>query len=180
MWGWENVKRRGAGQVSPEGREDGAECGWVGFTDRVKSRTTVQQCASPPLYFLLLSATEARRPSGSLLLAYRRRERAAGGAFTLVQNCPNTPHLQTKVLPGLNCGTRVGGRVGCTGHPGHSGHSEDIRGILVHVGGGGGSQRSPDTWSQKLREEFSCVRSEIGAIGDRGGRRGRSLRKVPI
>lgn len=30
--------------------------GWGGFTDRVKPRTTVQQCASLSLYFLLLSS----------------------------------------------------------------------------------------------------------------------------
>lgn len=68
--GWENVKRRCVAQVSPEGRGGemerrvgGCVGGWVGFTDRVKSGTTVQQCASLSLYFLLLSAPEARRRS---------------------------------------------------------------------------------------------------------------------
>lgn len=74
-----------AGQVSPEGRE--MECGWVGFTDRVKSRTAVQQCASPARYFPLLSATEARRPSDFSLLhkqvAYRGIQRLGGGTLTL-------------------------------------------------------------------------------------------------
>lgn len=69
------------------------ESGWVGFTDRVKSRTTVQQCASPALYFLLLSATEARRPSGFSVLhkqeGLTRRWRNINFAGP---NCPNTPH----------------------------------------------------------------------------------------
>lgn len=94
---WENVKRRCVAQVSPEGREDAAEGGWVGGRVSLTGSNPERLLSTSPSLFFAPLCNRGQTPVSFLTLT--QSNRSSPGGFPASTGCwsPNSLDSRSKL-----------------------------------------------------------------------------------